>query len=68
MLGPPDIESLSNAPFKCDGSETNGSSIAILAEYEGKCILFAGDGYPNVILNSIQKLVGTNKRLQLEAF
>ena len=68
VLGPPNIERLSNTPFICDKSETNGSSIVILAEYEGKRVLFAGDGYPNVILDSVQRLVGPNKRLQLDAF
>lgn len=68
VLGPPNIEVLSNRPFDCDESETNGSTIAVLAEYEGRRILLAGDGYPNVILESIKRLVGSNEQLKLDAF
>ena len=41
----PDVEALATATYKGDGSPANGSSIAFLAEYQGKRILFAADAY-----------------------
>jgi len=70
VMGSPDIDVLANSPFDSDNSEANGSSIAILAEFDDRRILLAGDAYPDVILESIQRLVGPgeNDRLQLDAF
>lgn len=70
VMGPPDVEALANSPFDGDDSEANGSSIAILAEYDGRRILLTGDAYPDVLLESIRRLEGfeENDRLQLDAF
>lgn len=70
VFGPLDIEALANTPFERDPSKANGSSIAVLAEFEGRQVLFAGDAYSDVLLNSIQRLVGPreNDRLRLDAF
>jgi len=69
-FGPPDVEALANAPFVSDASKANGSSIAVLAEFEGRRVMFAGDAYPDVLLDSIRRLVGPgeNARLRLDAF
>jgi hypothetical protein len=70
VFGPPDIEALANTPFEKDTTKANGSSIAVLAEFEGRRALFAGDAYSDVLLNSIQRLVGPREsdRLRLDAF
>jgi hypothetical protein len=70
VFGPPDVETLASAPFDGDDSEANGSSIAILAEFDGKRMLLAGDAYADVLLESIQRLVGPGEddRLELDAF
>lgn len=70
VMGPPDVEELANTPFDCDDSEANGSSIAVLAEFDDKSVLLAGDAYPDILLESINQLVGPgeNDRLRLDAF
>jgi len=52
----PDVEELLKEIFKEDDSEANGSSIAFIGEYSEKKVLFGGDSFPTVILNSINKL------------
>ena len=51
-----------------DDSPANGSSIALLAEHDGKRFLFAGDAWPSVLERSIATLVGQGKRLPLTGF
>jgi len=56
-------------PFVCDTAPANGSTIAVLAEYEDKSVLLTGDGYPTVLKESIAVLLrqrGQN-RLRLSA-
>ena len=55
-------------PFGSDDSPANGSSIAFLAEYDGKRFLFAGDAWPGVLASSIGKLVDDDQRLKLDGF
>ena len=66
----PDVDSLAQTPFDPDGSEANGSSIAILAEYNGKSALFSGDAFPEVLTTSIKKLCSQRglDHLPLDAF
>ena len=40
---PENIDKLADARFRGDGSKPNGSSIAFLAEYDGKSALIVGD-------------------------
>lgn len=69
-LGPLRVEELANKPYKKDLSKANGSSIAILAEYQGRKVLLAGDARAETILKSIKKINREtgNERLDLEAF
>lgn len=43
--------------FKSDTSEANGSSIAFLAEYNGRSALFTGDAHAPVLESSIRTLL-----------
>jgi len=52
----PDVEALFEEEFHEDEAAANGSSIAFLASYGGKSVLFAGDSFPGVILRSLNKL------------
>lgn len=45
-----------------DGGVENGSSIAFIAEYEGRSILLAGDAHADVLIQSIDKLPSRWKR------
>jgi len=48
--GVPDVRSLARRPFDSDSSPANGSSIALLAEYEGKRCLLAADAHASIAL------------------
>ena len=51
-----DVAELAKTPYKEDQSEANGSSIAFLAEYEGKTVLFGADAFASVLLRSLKTL------------
>jgi beta-lactamase superfamily II metal-dependent hydrolase len=73
VLGPaklPDIDKLADAPTKLDTSPSNGSSIVVLAEFEGKKCLFAADSHPDVLEKSIDRLLAKtgSKQLRVDAF
>ncbi len=67
-VGLPDIDSLADTPFESDTSLTNGSSIAFLAEYDGKQMLFTGDAYATTLLQSIKKYLPGCEPLYLDLF
>ncbi len=63
-----DVEAMAQAPFSSDKAAPNGSSIAVLAEFEGKSVLLAADAHPPVLEASIRKLLGAdNDRLRIGA-
>jgi hypothetical protein len=66
--GPGDIDEAIRKQLKADQSKANGSSIAFLAEFEGKHCLFLADAHHSVITSSIKKLIppGEN-RLKVDA-
>jgi glyoxylase-like metal-dependent hydrolase (beta-lactamase superfamily II) len=59
LLGPvaPDIRASSEATFTSDRTPANGSSIVVLAEFEGKSALFTGDGFAPVIEIGLKRLL-----------
>jgi beta-lactamase superfamily II metal-dependent hydrolase len=65
-FGPIDMDQLLAAEFHEDTAEANGSSIAFLAEYDGKRALFAADAHPSRLISSIDKIVGTDGILDLD--
>jgi hypothetical protein len=52
----PNLDELLKAEFMNDQAAPNGSSIAFLAEYAGKSVLFLADAHPDVICESLQRL------------
>lgn len=48
-----DIAELAREPFVMDTSKPNRSSIALIAEYDGKRILLAGDAHHDVLLAAL---------------
>lgn len=65
----PNLDALLKKQFLRDDATPNGSSIALLAEYEGKSILLLADAHPDLVASSIQRLCqerGTD-RLRLDA-
>ena len=65
-----DVDELVERPFKSDKRAPNGSSIALLAEFEGKSVLLGADAHPAVLIDSIGKLLRKRgaDRLKLDAF
>lgn len=60
-MGPIDVPELAKSKFKEDATIPNGSSIALVLEYEGKIALMLGDAYPSVIANSLRTLSPTGR-------
>jgi hypothetical protein len=65
-FGRPDIDELAATPFKDDHSEANGSSIALLAEFDGRRVLLGADAHSEVLTPSVKALAGGG-RLRLDA-
>ncbi|HEY0859276.1 MAG TPA: hypothetical protein VGE16_19565 [Albitalea sp.] len=66
-----DVTSLAMTPVNKDASAANGSSIALLAEFDGRAVLLTGDAHADVLTTSIKALqqargLGTQK-LRLDA-
>jgi len=53
----PDIVELAARSYAPDRSHANGSSIAFLAEYNGKSVLFAADAHAEVLVSSLECLL-----------
>ncbi len=51
-----DIDELATSRFRSDTAKANGSSIAFVASYGGKSVLFGADAFPGVLLDSIDRL------------
>lgn len=49
------VEELAASVFEEDKREGNGSSIAFIAEYKDKSVLFCADAHPTVLLESLEK-------------
>ena len=62
---PPNVQELAEASFDGDGSAPNGSSIAFVAEYEGKRVLFAGDAHAPVLQAGIERMLADSDATQL---
>lgn len=71
-LGPAriDVEALAETPYKPDTGEANGSSIAVLAEYEDKSLLLTGDAFAPLLETTVSRLLRERgqDRLRLDAF
>jgi len=72
VLGKPglDVVAIAARQFQPDTALANGSSIAILAEVDGKGLLLAGDAFAPVLAASVERLVEERQidRLSLAAF
>ncbi len=66
LLGAPDVDALAAEPFDEDAAEANGSSIAMLAEHEGRRVLLTGDAHPGVLTAAIRRVAGRG-RLTVDA-
>ncbi len=68
-LGTPSVEALAAKKFKQDTAEPNGSSIVVLAEFEGHRALLCADAFPEIVRGSVERLLEPGEdRLALDAF
>jgi len=68
ILGEPDVDQLAAKPFKSDRARPNGSSIALLAEYDGHRVLLAADAFAPVVIDALGRLPGrAGGRLPVDA-
>lgn len=64
------IEQLADVRFKSDTAEANGSSIAVLAEYDKRVCLLTGDAWAPLLAGSIRRLLeeSGDAKLEISAF
>lgn len=63
----PDVTRLAKSRFAGDHSAANASSIALLAEYDGKAALLNGDAHAPVVADAVRRLLGRRMRLPVGA-
>ena len=64
------MHTLAALPFVGDRAVANGSSIVVLAEYEGRSVLLGADAFPEVVEASVNRLVASRMthNLRIDAF
>ena len=64
-----DVDKLADSYSVIDREPPNGSSIAFIAEYEGRSVLLGADAHPDTLVRTLQKMLkGDQKRLHLDLF
>jgi len=66
-FGPIDVDALADEPFQSDAAAANGTSIALLAEYDGRKVLLGGDAHAGVLVESLKKY-GGGAKVSLDAW
>jgi beta-lactamase superfamily II metal-dependent hydrolase len=68
-MGGIDIDTLAELSFEADRTLSNGTSIAVLVEYQGRRVLLAADAHPDRLIASVRSLAAVEgRRLVLDAF
>ncbi len=63
------VRALATEPFMPDRAAPNGSSIAFLAEFNGRTALLGADAFPNIIEQSLRRLgYSETNRLKVDLF
>ena len=70
ILGGFDMSALAEEAENSDDSIVNGSSIALLAEFEGRRVLLAGDSHPTVLEQGVRGWLASRQlaKMRLTAF
>src|SRR5262249_33296513 len=55
ILGEPNVKMLARSRFDPDTAPANGSTIALLAEFNGKGVLLSGDAYAPVLVDALDR-------------
>jgi hypothetical protein len=67
-MGIPNVDALAADAFEEDDAPANGTSISLLAEFDGKRVLLGADAHPATLIDAIDRLEGPGKALSLSAF
>lgn len=67
-FGAIDVDALADEDFDEDDAEANGSSIALLAEHEGRRVLLGADAHPTVLLDGLERVFPGGAPVRLDAF
>ncbi len=62
------IDALSARKFVPDATKPNGTSIALIAEYQGRRVLLGADAHVDRLLASLKRAAGAEKKLTLDAY
>jgi beta-lactamase superfamily II metal-dependent hydrolase len=62
-----EVEQAAASEFEPDSSQANGSSICVLAEFDGRKALLTGDAHADVVVQSLEKLCRKGAPLRLDA-
>jgi beta-lactamase superfamily II metal-dependent hydrolase len=63
-----DVEDGAKSDFEGDSSEANGTSICVLAEFDGRRAVLTGDAHAEVLAASLAKLRRPNGPIEIDAF
>jgi beta-lactamase superfamily II metal-dependent hydrolase len=63
-----DVEDGASSKFEGDDSEANGTSICVLAEFEGRRAVLTGDAHAEVLAASLAKLGSPDQAIEIDAF
>ena len=66
--GEVDVAGLARRRTQPDHSEANGSSIALLAQWAGRSVLLAADAHAEVLLDTLDRWLGSNGSLDVDVF
>ena len=67
-MGPLVPEILAAVKTTNDRAPANGSSIALLFEFDGRSCLLAGDAHPDVLVDGVNRFVGEGQTLNVDVF
>lgn len=68
VFGALDVEKLATTPFTPDKTLPNGTSIVLLAEYDGKRVLLGADSHVDRLIASLKALRKGKKRIPIDLF
>jgi beta-lactamase superfamily II metal-dependent hydrolase len=63
-----EVEEAARSDFEPDRSEANGSSICVLAEFDGRKAVLTGDGHAELLAASLSKLRKNGQPVALDAY
>jgi len=57
-----DVDALASSAFKSDTSPPNGSSIAFVATFDDKSVLFGADAFPGVLTKNLARMTADERK------